>query len=220
MEIDVSKRTCVTEGCTKPVLARGLCIPCYGADRLLSAPPCAIEDCPDPVSSRIWCNKHYKRWKLYGDPLTVVHIQGDDEARFWSYVDRRGDDECWPWKGAKDDDGYAVFNEGGTTCRAARWAYKRFVGPIPAGLTLDHVKANGCTRRDCTNYVRHLEPVTMHENLMRSNAASAINARKTHCPQDHEYTPDNTYTSGGRRTCRICARDKQRRYLERKAARG
>lgn len=30
------------------------------------------------------------------------------------------------------------------------------------------------------------------------------NARKTHCKRGHEFTPDNTYTSGGRRQCKTC----------------
>lgn len=28
------------------------------------------------------------------------------ERRFWSYVDRRGPDECWPWVGATREHGY------------------------------------------------------------------------------------------------------------------
>ncbi|QLF83603.1 HNH endonuclease [Gordonia phage RedWattleHog] len=29
-------------------------------------------------------------------------------------------------------------------------------------------------------------------------------ASKTHCPHEHEYTPENTLVSGGRRNCRTC----------------
>ncbi len=29
--------------------------------------------------------------------------------RFWSRVDRRSDDECWPWTAGKNDDGYGTF---------------------------------------------------------------------------------------------------------------
>lgn len=29
---------------------------------------CAIEGCPDPASTRGWCNGHYLRWRRYGDP--------------------------------------------------------------------------------------------------------------------------------------------------------
>jgi hypothetical protein len=38
------------------------------------------------------------------------------------------------------------------------------------------------------------------------------NASKTHCPQKHEYTPENTYIrQDGSRRCRRCTLDQQRR---------
>lgn len=39
------------------------------------------------------------------------------------------------------------------------------------------------------------------------------NTDKTHCPQGHEYTPENTYTTGGTRHCKACARDGRLKYL-------
>lgn len=30
--------------------------------------PCAVDGCDRPVLARGWCNAHYKRWSLYGDP--------------------------------------------------------------------------------------------------------------------------------------------------------
>lgn len=41
-------------------------------------------------------------------------------------------------------------------------------------------------------------------------------AKKTHCPQGHRFTPENTYVYRGRRNCRECRRDDNRRYYERK----
>jgi hypothetical protein len=55
------------------------------------------------------------------------------------------------------------------------------------------------------------------------------NAGKTHCPQGHEYSPENTYVdSNGHRWCRVCSREhsaayqrrKRRRQREQKAAQG
>jgi hypothetical protein len=34
------------------------------------------------------------------------------------------------------------------------------------------------------------------------------NARKTHCPAGHPYSPENTYTSSGRRQCVTCTKAK------------
>lgn len=47
--------------------------------------------------------------------------------------------------------------------------------------------------------------VTSRENIMRSPIAmGAINASKTHCPQGHEYTPENIYANGPKKTGRLC----------------
>src|SRR5688500_16398222 len=62
--------------------------------------------------------------------------------------------------------------------------YELWVGPIPEGLEIDHVRANGCRYRDCIE-PSHLEAVTHHENILRK-------PQPTHCPQGHEYTPENT----------------------------
>lgn len=45
--------------------------------------------------------------------------------RFWTKVDKRGPDECWPWTAATNDHGYGVLrpettNPGGPTLKAHR----------------------------------------------------------------------------------------------------
>lgn len=99
-------------------------------------------------------------------------IFGDNERRFWSYVQKT--ETCWLWTGAIDETGYGVFNAGaetgGRTRNAHIWGYEHFVGKVPDGLELDHVRANGCTSRNCVNYESHLEPVTHRENMRRSRS--------------------------------------------------
>lgn len=60
-----------------------------------------------------------------------------DEDRYWSKVDRRGPNQCWPWVGGVDHCGYPIFWDGTyrpsgspRSVRAARWAYERFIGPL------------------------------------------------------------------------------------------
>lgn len=119
-------------------------------------------------------------------------------------------DECWRWTGAVNHDGYGVIREGGrgtVNLRAHRVVYEVLVGPIPEGLDLDHVWARGCSSRRCVNPA-HLEPVTRAENVLRGNSLPARNARKTHCPKGHRYTPGNTLRdSRGYRRCRQCRVD-------------
>jgi hypothetical protein len=181
---------------------------------------CKIDGCDMPVKARGWCDKHYSRWRSNGDPLITQVIIGDDEARFWSKVDRLGDDECWPWGGNVDEGGYGIFKVRGKMLKAHKWAYEKFVRPVPPGMTLDHVKVNGCTRRNCVNYLRHLEIVTGRENTLRGAGPSAVNARKKRCSRGHKFTPENTFTrKGGWRMCRTCHREGTRARRAAKRAR-
>lgn len=135
-------------------------------------------------------------------------------------------DGCWIWPGATAR-GYGTIRDGGSTRYAHRVVYEHFRGEI-AKSELDHLchtrdKACsggwGCPHRRCVN-PDHLEPVTSSENQLRGRAPDLARRRAasvTHCPQGHEYTPENTYVnpgSGGRR-CRACiliqGRDKYRR---------
>lgn len=161
---------------------------------------CTIDGCSKLVRGHGWCPKHYSAWRRHGDPLGHAPTA---EERFWSRVDKTGD--CWLWTGARNTAGYGHLRVNGPQAIAHRFAYELLVGPIPAGLHLDHL----CRNHGCVNPA-HLEPVTCRENLMRGEGFAAVNAAKTHCPRNHEYDLLNTYfTSDGKRMCRTCRGDKR-----------
>lgn len=137
-------------------------------------------------------------------------------------VDRNG---CWLWKGALDEDGYGFFHVGypSHSRRAHLVSYEHFVGPVPKGLTLDHL----CRVRPCVNPT-HTESVTLATNVMRGEGPAPLNAAKTLCVKGHPLDGENTgYSRASRkrggtakhRFCRICAAEAKRRYADRKAGR-
>jgi hypothetical protein len=128
-----------------------------------------------------------------------------------------GEDECWIWEGSVSPNGYGEFWLDGVKQFAHRVAYKLFVGPIPEGLQVDHVRERGCVNRNCVNPA-HLEPVAQRENLLRGDTISAKASAATHCPQGHPYDAENTHVrANGHRQCRACQRIRQRAYKSRLA---
>ena len=108
---------------------------------------------------------------------------------------------CWEWTGTMHREGYGALQHEQRKMLAHRAVYELLVGPIPDGMTLDHL----CRNRACVNPL-HLEPVTLAENVRRGESPPARNARKTHCPRGHSYDEGNTYItpSTGHRQCRTC----------------
>jgi hypothetical protein len=127
---------------------------------------------------------------------------------------------CLLWTGKKDRGGYGVISVNGRDDLVHRVMYRMFVGEIPDGLELDHVKAWGCRHRHCAS-LAHLEPVTSLENKLRTGGIIAAHVAATHCGTcGTPYDEENTYWSpDGHRDCRKCRRDRDRRYREQRRRR-
>jgi HNH endonuclease len=111
---------------------------------------------------------------------------------------------CWLWTGSVHRNGYGKFGDNrGKTSLAHKVTYEIFRGPVPEGLTLDHL----CRVRHCVN-PDHLEPVTQAENNRR---APNGHRAKTHCPEGHLYDAVNTRYYRGWRICRECDRVRLKR---------
>lgn len=158
---------------------------------------CSVEGCERPHECKGFCGKHYRRWRLYGDP-SVRHRGGKPpltEEAFWAKVAKG--DGCWEWQGARSASGYGVARWQGRDRPAHRIAYEFVHGPVPLELEMDHL----CRNRGCVNPA-HLEPVTGRENVLRSPIAiPAINARMTTCKAGHPLVPSPW---GRQRWCPVC----------------
>ena len=135
-------------------------------------------------------------------------------AVFWSKV--RKTKTCWLWTGPLNTKGYGLWHANGGRFMAHRTAFS-MVRALSKEDQLDHL----CRVRNCVNPA-HLEIVTNRTNVLRGIGPTAQNARKTHCPNGHEYSPENTLLVkiGNRhpeRRCRECRLVSSRAYYKQHA---
>jgi hypothetical protein len=116
-------------------------------------------------------------------------------GRFWDSTIPEPNSGCWLWLANRGSDGYGKFHVSTKYQKAHRVSYEALVGPIPKPLVIDHL----CLEKSCCNPA-HLEPVSVQENTRRARALI------THCPNGHEFTPDNLRLHGSYRSCRECNR--------------
>lgn len=135
--------------------------------------------------------------------------------RFWEKVNVLTNDECWEWQ-AYTYHGYGKFRlaPGQGMTLAHRWALTQAAGECPAGKT---DACHTCDNRKCVN-PGHLYWGSRQENMDEMVARGRTGSGKrgiTHCPSNHEYTPENTYATGGFRRCKICTRQHVRKWARR-----
>lgn len=103
----------------------------------------------------------------------MVTLTDKEITRFWNRVDRRGPDECWPWKAGVDWDGYGLFcfgyRTGQKTRGAHRVAYLLVNGIIPEGLHVLH----RCDNPPCCN------PNHLYAGTRLQNAADMVARERT-----------------------------------------
>lgn len=142
--------------------------------------------------------------------LTVT-LTAAEHKRIFSKIKLNPDTGCWIWMGTKRQ-GRGRMTYRGIKHLVYRILFAWIKGPIPAGAKngiycLDHVV---CHNPICVN-PDHLELVTKRENTIRSDAPTAINARKTHCVNGHRL-PTKPNSPQGWRRCRVCEKVRNREY--------
>lgn len=130
-----------------------------------------------------------------------------DHLKRWPMLlkaSKRNANGCLLWAGAIDPWGYGRIGHS----LAHRRMYTMAVGPIPEGMTIDHL----CFEPSCIE-PSHLRVLSRSENSRNQRVAY-----RTHCNHGHEFTPENTYWPPGKHTrvCRTCQRAAVARYAARK----
>lgn len=181
---------------------------------------CQFNGCDRDAHTKGWCSAHYQQ-QYHGKTMTPLHAT----VRPRGSPPRIICDEvmcqvpglvgpCHVFRAYKDDCGYgrvAVDGEGMASVHVYVW--ERVNGPVPDGLEIDHQ----CRNRGCCNE-DHLRAVTHQINCTENVVGSVwqLQLAKTHCPQGHPYSEENTYKYGTNRFCRECNRIRCLKYYNKK----
>lgn len=142
-------------------------------------------------------------------PPLVIPVQPGTLERFVTRIRLDDDGPCrFHWIHADKLTGYGSFRLGSGNMGAHKAAHLMFVGPVPKGWHVDHVRDRGCVNRDCV-WWEHLEAVTPGVNVRRGDAAKPW----AYCKRGHELTPDNVCLSGpgkDQRRCKTCKVEQER----------
>ena len=192
-----------------------------------------VKPCPNRIC--IGCGQEFdprmegRRSSLARDYCTRACYNYTRAHTLERWLEGQSGNDCWPWPNGLNKDGYGVTWRGDEERQQLvhRAVWKLLVGQIPDEMTLDHMCHNEdrscaggrpCRHRRCANPA-HLVIAEGAENTMRGNTTAAVNAAKTYCDNDHEFTAANTYIRpDGGRQCRACGRAAQERYRRKKRA--
>jgi len=137
------------------------------------------------------------------DTIPIPEITPSAAERFVAKISAGPDpDTCWDWTGSRDSNGYGAFSIGRRGYRAHRVSYAWMNGPIPAGLTIDHL----CRNRACVR-PEHLAAKSSRENTLAGDTLAADRLKREACPRGHSLVDTNLVAKAlrrGERECRIC----------------
>lgn len=109
---------------------------------------CKIDGCGKKKLAFGLCSCHYRRFKLYGDPNVVKHVQFHGLTLRERLEARTVRSQlCWEWTGTRDKRGYGRLTVGNKPILAHRISWEVYKGKIPDGAQVLHRCDNPCCVR-------------------------------------------------------------------------
>ena len=129
-----------------------------------------------------------------------IDIRGYFEDRFWKFVDKKEDHECWNWLGSINSAGYGNFGFNGKIVGSHMISCIIHNIEIPKGMEVTHL----CNNRMCVN-PKHLKIATHKDNM-----EYMIDCKRNYiCDNKGEKNPMHSLTECDIKNIReICNNDK------------
>jgi hypothetical protein len=123
---------------------------------------CSVDNCTNKYYAKGYCEKHYQRVQKYGSSDAGIKNHASPEVRFFRFIDKKSDTECWNWTGHKIGN-YGSFSIGAKSLGsvlAHRFSWSMHNNKeIPSGMVIMH----SCDNPLCVN-PNHLSVGTHMEN--------------------------------------------------------
>jgi hypothetical protein len=167
---------------------------------------CSVDDCDSAARYVGMCNRHYQRFRKYGDPTTPKRPSHPPAiVRFWAKVEVGPSDECWVWTGSRNSWGYGYFRSSlGVTTAAHRYSAQLHLPDYSDELWVLH----HCDNPPCVNPA-HLYMGTVQDNcrdMVERGRARNQYVGAVACSNGHPYIEGSYYVRRDRneRVCRVC----------------
>lgn len=120
---------------------------------------CSLSECYTNHYAKGYCNKHYQKWKKYGDAVSGGTWYSTPEEAFAARTIPVTETGCLLWTGALYPKGYGCIKVNGVNTGAHIFAWEQEHGKVPSGYMVDHK----CHTPACCN-VGHLRLATRAQN--------------------------------------------------------